>query len=199
MKKVALVVVMVLAMAGVACAGVQARDALIAYVGTDAFTTLTSGERQACVEWISEGGVMSAECRKAVMKLVSVAPRAVTVEQRQALVLAAADNSTSDTATTTTDAPVIVEKKDDKTSAVIIGGLVGLLAGLVIANNRHHSSAPSRPGPPEAFRAPKRRPVPGPGGKLRTPPRVPAGKGPKRPPSLPSRAPKARIPRPPRR
>ena len=53
----------------VACAAVQAKDALIAYVGTEAFTKLSAGERQACVEWLAEGGAMGPDCKKAVMSI----------------------------------------------------------------------------------------------------------------------------------
>ena len=98
MKKLVVVFLsLVLLSVGVsaACAAVQAKDALIAYVGTEAFTKLNAGERQACVEWLAEGGAMGPECKKAVMRLIALAPGAVTVEQRQALVLAASDSVAS--------------------------------------------------------------------------------------------------------
>ena len=174
MKKFAVVLLSaVLITVGVsaACAAVQAKDALIAYVGTEAFTKLSAGERQACVEWLAEGGAMGPECKKAVMRLIALAPGAVTVEQRQALALAASDPVAS-VPGGNSDTPVIVEKKDD-TGAVIVGGLLGILAGLVIANNvghhRHYAPAPSHPRPPDMVRPP-RRPVDGPRGGLRLPP-----------------------------
>ena len=154
----------------VACAAVQAKDALIAYVGTEAFMKLSAGERQACVEWLAESGTMGPDCKKAVMKLVSLAPGAVTLEQRQALVLAASDSVVS-VPGGNSDTPVIVENKDD-TTAVIVGGLVGLLAGLVIANNtRHHhyGPAPHYPRPPYIIRPPRRH-IGGPIWKPKMPP-----------------------------
>lgn len=179
MKKVVIVFLSVALIAvgvSVACAAVQAKDALIAYVGTEAFTKLNAGERQACVEWLAEGGVMGPECKRAVMRLIALAPGAVTVEQRQALVLAASD-SVASAPVSNADTPVIVEKKDD-TGAVIVGGLFGILAGLVIANNvghhRHYAPAPPAPRPPVVVRPP-RGPFGGPRGKPKLPPprRVP--------------------------
>ena len=169
----------------VACAAVLAKDALIAYVGTEAFTKLPSGERQACVEWLAEGGAMGPECKKAVMRLIALAPGAVTVEQRQALVLAASD-SVASVPVSNADTSVIVEKKDD-TGAVIVGGLLGILAGLVIANNvghhRHYAPAPPQPRPPH-FVHPPRGPFGGPGGKPKLPSyrRTPVN-APRRPPN----------------
>ena len=168
-----------------ACAAVQAKDALIAYVGTEAFTKLNAGERQACVEWLAEGGAMGPVCREAVMRLIALAPGAVTVEQRQALVLAASD-SVASAPVSNADTPVIVEKKDD-TGAVIVGGLFGILAGLVIANNvghhRHYAPAPPAARPPE-FARPPRGPFGGPGGNPKLPPprRTPVN-APRRPPN----------------
>ncbi len=159
MRKVTIVflsVFLIIIGVNAACAAVQAKDALIAYVGTEAFTKLNAGERQACVEWLAEGGTMGAECKKAVMRLIALAPGAVTVEQRQALIQAAS-NSVSYVPVGGAETPVIVEKKDD-TGAIIVGGLVGLLAGLVIANNnggRHHYvPAPPCPRPPDFRRGP---------------------------------------------
>ena len=188
MKKFAIAfLALVLLSVGVsaACAAVQAKDALIAYVGTEAFTKLNAGERQACVEWLAKGGTMGPECRKAVMRLIALAPGAVTVEQRQALALAASDSVASAPASNA-DTPVIVEKKDD-TGAVIVGGLFGILAGLVIANNvghhRHYAPAPPAPRPP-VFVRPPRGPFGGPGGKPKMPPprRTPVN-APRRPPN----------------
>ena len=177
-----------------ACAAVQAKDALIAYVGTEAFTKLNAGERQACVEWLAEGGAMGPECKKAVMRLIALAPGAVTVEQRQALVLAASD-SVASVPVSNADTPVIVEKKDD-TGAVIVGGLLGILAGLVIANNvghhRHYAPAPPAPRPP-VFVRPPRGPFGGPRERLKLPPprRTPVN-APRRPPNGDRRGPRRR-------
>ena len=188
MKKFAIAfLALVLLSVGVsaACAAVQAKDALIAYVGTEAFTKLNAGERQACVEWLAKGGAMGPECRKAVMRLIALAPGAVTVEQRQALVLAASD-SVASVPVSNADTPVIVEKKDD-TGAVIVGGLFGILAGLVIANNvghhRHYAPVPPQPRPPHFVRPP-RGPFGGPGGNPKLPPprRTPVN-APRRPPN----------------
>ena len=173
MKKLVIVflsVVLLVIGVSAACAAVQAKDVLIAYIGTEAFTKLDAGERQACVEWLIEGGAMGPECKKAVMKLIALDPGAVPVEQRQALSLAASDPVAS-TPITNAGTPVIVEKKDD-TGAVIVGGLFGILAGLVIANNvghhRHYAPSPPHPRPPDV-RQP-RGPVEGSGGKTRMPP-----------------------------
>ena len=128
-----------------------ARDAMIAYTGTDAFTKLTSMERQACVDWLVHGGEMSEKCSKAVMKLVSYAPNAVSAEQRQALIAEASGNNTvsqPEPQPTTEEQPQIVKKNDD-TGKIIAVGLLGVLAGLIIHNNvGHHKSTPSYT-PPE--------------------------------------------------
>ena len=186
MKKFAIALLSIVFIAvgvSVACAAVQAKDVLIAYVGNEAFTKLSAGERQACVEWLAEGGVMGPECKKAVMKLIALAPGAVTVEQRQVLALAASD-SVASSPVSNADTPVIVEKKDD-TGAVIVGGLFGILAGLVIANNvghhRHYAPAPPHPRPPEFRRGPHV-PFGGLGGKPKLPPRRTPVNVPKRPP-----------------
>ena len=174
MKKLAVVflsVILLVMSVGVACAAVQAKDALIAYVGTEAFTKLSSGERQACVEWLAVGGAMGPECKKAVMRLIALAPGAVTVDQRQALVLAASD-SVAYAPVSNADTPVIVEKQDD-TGAIIAGGLFGLLAGLVIANNtgRHHHYVHVSPHPrPPDFRRGPHGPLGGPKWRPRLPP-----------------------------
>jgi len=187
MKKFAMLflsVALIVLCAGAAWSAIQAKDALIAYVGTEAFTKLNAGERQACVEWLAEGGAMGPECKKAVMRLIALAPGAVTVEQRQALVLAASD-SVASSPVSKADTPVIVEKKDDTAGAAIVGGLFGILAGLVIANNvghhRHYAPAPPAPRPP-AFARPPRGPFGGPGGRPKLPPHRAPVNVPKRPP-----------------
>ena len=155
-----------------------ARDAVITYSGSDAFTKLTSMERQACVDWLVHGGEMNEKCSKAVMKLVSYAPDAVTAEQRQALIAEASGNNVANTTQPqlpTEEPPQIIQKKEDNTGKYIAIGLLGVLAGLVIHNNvGHHKSAPSyapeppRPVPqgrntsPHANRLPQRQPQPRP-------------------------------------
>lgn len=169
MKKFALLLVtfsLIIFGAGMAFANVQeARDAMIAYVGTEAFTKLNATERQACVEWLSYGGTMKDECKKAVMRLVAIDPDAISQERRQALVSVAAGTESSVVSDVSNTTPVnnekntTVKKKDDKATAAIVGGLVGLVAGLVISNNhhRHHHSTPVyQPQPPSPVREPSR-------------------------------------------
>ena len=121
---------------------IATKDALVAYVGTEAFTKLTAGERQSCLNWLSKGGEMSLYCKSAVMKLVSLDPNAVTAEQRQALVYAASDCDVPPCAKAGNNT-VIVEKNYD-TGAAIIGGIIGIGIGLIIANNvGHHHYAPA--------------------------------------------------------
>ena len=89
MKKLVVVFLsLVLLSVGVsaACAVVQAKDALIAYVGTEAFTKLNAGERQACVEWLAEGGAMGPECKKAVMSLIALSSAPVLLLMSRRLV-----------------------------------------------------------------------------------------------------------------
>ena len=136
--------------ASIASADTLARDAMVTYTGTDAFTKLTSLERQACVNWLVHGGTMDERCSKAVMKLVSYAPKAVTDEQRQALIAEA--SGTKETAQSPAPEPEQpqISKKNDDTGKIVAIGLLGLLAGLIIHNNvKHHSSSPSyHPEPP---------------------------------------------------
>lgn len=179
-------VFLVFAGVNAACAAVLAKDALIAYVGTEAFTRLNAGERQACVQWLAKGGAMDSDCKRAAMKLISLAPGAVSPEQRQALISAASDPVVSAPGGYA-DTPMIAEKNDD-TAAIIVGGLVGLVAGLVIANNTgrhpHYAPAPHFPRLPHIVR-PHRRPFSiGPARKPNLPPphRVPTHI-PRRPPN----------------
>ena len=171
-----------------ACADTLARDAMITYTGTDAFTKLTSMERQACVNWLVHGGTMDEKCSKAVMKLVSRAPDAVTAEQRQALIAEASGIDDTVTASGTSTAqtesePPQISKKDDDTGKIIAIGLLGVLAGLIIHNNvGNHKSAPSyRPAPPRPAPHYDRRPPQ----NVKLPPRQPAN----RPPQNVSRPP----------
>lgn len=150
MKKAAFALgVLFLVMNTAAYAEVKAEDAMMAYVGSEAFTKLTPEERQACVEWLVNGGTMKEECRNASMKLVTEAPDVVTAEQRQALILAASGKSETAKAPVEDNTPTV--KKDDNTGKIIAAGLVGLLAGLVIHNNvRHHKAAPTYHAAPPA-------------------------------------------------
>lgn len=151
----------------IASADTLARDAMIVYSGTDAFTKLTSLERQACVNWLVHGGTMDDRCSKAVMKLVSDAPNAVTAEQRQALIAEASGGNETAQSPAAANAPAPAEseqpqisKKNDDTGKIVAIGLLGLLAGLVIHNNvRHHKAAPSyHPEPPRPAPHMDRRP-----------------------------------------
>ena len=145
----------IMIMACSAGADTPAREAMITYTGNDAFTKLTKLERQACTEWLIHGGEMSEKCSKAVMKLVSYAPDAVTPEQRQALIAEASGYDTAaQTQTQTEEQPQIV-KQEDNTGKYIAIGLLGILAGLVIHNNvgssrsaPSYAPAPPRPEPP---------------------------------------------------
>lgn len=188
-----------------AYADTLARDAMITYTGTDAFTKLTSLERQACVNWLVHGGTMDERCSKAVMKLVSDSPNAVTAEQRQALIAEASgiNETTAQTQTTTqtqTPAPAETEqpkisKKNDDTGKIVAIGLLGLLAGLVIHNNvSHHKSAPSyNPEPPRHAPHMDRTPP----NMDRRPPQ--ANRPPQRPMPQPQRVNRPMDKRPPRR
>ena len=62
-----------------------AKDAMIAYSGTDTFAKLSSEERMACMMWIAEGGQMSEVCRGAATRLIAEEPDAVTPQQRREL------------------------------------------------------------------------------------------------------------------
>ncbi len=132
-----------------------ARDAMITYTGHDAFTKLTSMERQACIDWLVHGGDMSEKCCKAVKKLVAYAPNAVTPEQRQALIAEA--TGYADTEATAqehspvrTETPPKIVKQEDNTGKYIAIGVLGVIAGLVIHNNVGGSSSKSscRSAPP---------------------------------------------------
>ena len=153
-----------LIIAGTSCAFAddEARDAMIAYSGTESFTRLLPEERQACMYWVSEGGRMSETCRGAVVRLISEDPDAVTPSQRRALLAAASDRVRASTSTPA-PAPVPAEstttvKKDDNTGIIIAAGVIGLIAGMVIHNNVSHSSSSSpRHAPPPP---PHRNPAP---------------------------------------
>ena len=144
-----------------------ARDAMMTYTGHDAFTKLTSMERQACVDWLVHGGDMSEKCCKAVKKLVAYAPDAATPEQRQALIAEA--SGYSETATSPeyspaqTETPPQIVKQEDNTGKYIAIGVLGVIAGMVIHNNIGSSSsgsscrsAPPRHAPHHIDRRPQR-------------------------------------------
>ncbi|MBR0256846.1 MAG: hypothetical protein IJQ58_03840 [Synergistaceae bacterium] len=131
-----------------------ARDALVAYSGTEAFTKLTPEQRQACTAWLVSGGIMDKECRKAVIRLIAEAPDAVTPGQREALLREASMENAHVASAQKTPAPVQESpsqkiEKDDDTGKIIAAGILGIIAGMVIHNNVRHRSAPSyQPAPP---------------------------------------------------
>ena len=137
----------------------EARDAMIAYAGTDAFSDLLPEERQACMIWVSEGGRMSETCRSAVTRLISIAPDAVTNSQRRALLGAASSKysrPSPKTAPSSNNGTTV--KKDDSTGTIIAAGIVGVIAGMIIHNNWPRDSSPRyRHGPPPP---PRYRPAP---------------------------------------
>ena len=157
MKKV-IILLGVLAVMAVcpAFADTPAREGMIAYSGTEAFTKLTPDERQACTSWLVYGGEMDSTCKNAVLKLTSEAPDAVTAEQRQALIAAASDNAS----TTTAKAPEPVKqetpkteiKKEDNTGKYLAAGVLGVILGMVIHNNvghhRNNAAPVYQPEPP---------------------------------------------------
>lgn len=130
----------------------DARDALIVYSGTEAFTYLTSEERSACMAWVADGGYMNELCRNAVTKLISQDPDAVSPEHRKALLAAASGRTESSPSYTPSPsrarvpapspAPApqpssggTVIREKDNTGAIIAAGIVGVIAGMVIHNN----------------------------------------------------------------
>ncbi len=134
----------------------EARDAMITYSGTDAFTRLLPEERQACMYWVY-GGEMNETCRNAITRLLSEDPDAVTSSQRRALLAA-----TLETERRSSPKPVepVQEKEKksvekDNTGVIITAGVVGLIAGMIIHNNtgghRHSRHAPPPP-PPGHYR-----------------------------------------------
>ena len=172
MRKIILaltVITLLISGTSVAFADDEARDAMITYSGTNAFTNLLPEERMACMTWVSEGGKMSEACRSAVLKLISEAPDAVTSSQRKA-------SGTVSEAKAKAPAPVSADtgptiKKSDNTGAIIAAGVIGIIAGMVIHNNwpRHKDSRPSYGPPPPQYRReqprqrqapPNRRPQP---------------------------------------
>lgn len=158
MKRVMLaltVIVLVVAGTSAAFADNEARDAMIAYSGTDAFAKLLPEERQACMYWVAEGGKMSEACRSAVVRLITDAPDAVTPSQRRALLEAA--SGTDEVASKKPGqppAPVPDNKptveKSDNTGALVAVGVIAVIAGLIIRNNwsSHKDSSPSQSSPP---------------------------------------------------
>ena len=156
MKRMILVAVIAVMTIGVCAANADtlARDGMVAYSGTDAFTNLIPEERQACVNWLVTGGKMNELCSSAVMKMITEAPDAVTASQRQALLAEASGtvSTPSVKSSSAKSAPVQTEqttiKKDDNTGTIIAAGLVGLIAGLIIHNNVGGSSRRSNPPAP---------------------------------------------------
>ena len=153
MRKMILLLALIAVMTMGVCsayADTPAREGMIAYSGTDAFTHLTSEEREACTSWLVYGGEMSDLCKKATMKLIAEAPDAVTAEQRQALTAAASGVTVASQKPKEApkEEPKAEIKKKDYTGHAIVLGL-GILAGLIIHNNtKHHRSAPANPPQP---------------------------------------------------
>lgn len=136
----------------------EARDAMIAYSGTEAFTKLLPEERQACMYWVYEGGEMNETCRGAVRTLIAEAPDAVTNSQRKAL-LAAASGHTSRSRSQPIEEKKKSEVQKDNTGGLIAAGVAAVILGLVIHNNigRSHSRpsyGPPPPPPPYGHHAP---------------------------------------------
>lgn len=133
----------------------EARNALITYSGTEAFTKLLPEERRACMLWVSEGGYMSELCRSAVTRLISEAPDAVTPSQRKALLAAASGITVQPSAQApqpaNTDTVIV---KEDNTGAIIAAGVVGVIAGMIIHNNwpRSRHDTVYYPAPPRHYR-----------------------------------------------
>lgn len=142
-----LAVFAVLACSVSAGADTLARDAMMTYTGTEAFTKLTSIERQACVDWLVHGGEMSEKCCKAVKKLVAYDPNAVTSEQRQVLIAEASGYSqtasTPESSPVRTETPTVIVQQEDNTGKYIAAGVLGVIAGMVIHNNVGGSSGSS--------------------------------------------------------
>lgn len=166
MKKILLTISILTAitlLASTAFADDTARDAMIAYSGTDTFASLTPEERRACMFWIAEGGQMNEVCRGAATRLIADEPDAVTPQQRRALFAATMGKVPKKKDTQ----PVRQNKtiqKDDNSGAIIAAGVIGLVAGMIIHNNLpRHRSRSYRPAPPR----PPRRPAPVP---VRRPP-----------------------------
>lgn len=163
----------------------DARDALIVYSGTEAFTYLTSEERSACMAWVADGGYMNELCRNAVTKLISQDPGAVSPEHRKALLAAAsgriesspsytpapsrAPTRTPSRARTPEYEPAprpsggeTVIKEKDNTGAIIAAGVVGVIAGMVIHNNLPKDKTETVYYPVPDRRPPHYRPAPPP-------------------------------------
>lgn len=164
MRKIILsltVITLLIAGTSAAFADDEARDAMIAYAGTDTFSKLLPEERQACMMWVAEGGKMSETCRGAVVRLISEDPDAVTPSQRKALLAAA--SGTVSASKPKTPAPKPADntptiKKSDNSGAIIAAGMIGIIAGMIIHNNwpRHRNSEPSYGPPPP----PRHQPAP---------------------------------------
>ena len=165
MKRFALLIALIIAVSFCTfseAAESKAREAMVAYSGTEAFTRLTAEERQACTGWLVYGGTMSEECRKAVIRLVSDAPDAVTPEQRQALLAEASGTSGNteapqrDTARKPSSSPAPLSedrtptiKKSDTAGKIVAAGVAALLIGLVLHNNtKRHRNGPVYQAPP---------------------------------------------------
>ena len=158
MKRIIIVTALLAVMTVGVCtasADTLARDAMVAYSGTDAFTHLIPEERQACVNWLVTGGQMNELCSSAVMKLITEAPDAVTPKQRQALLMEASGITQTQTVQASAPPPPPQPepqtiKQDDSSGKIVAAGLLGIVAGMIIHNNVGGSSHKSNPPAPSA-------------------------------------------------
>ena len=171
MKKILMTVsvfTVIMILSSTAFAEDTAKDAMIAYSGTDTFAKLSSEERMACMMWIAEGGQMSEVCRGAATRLIAEEPDAVTPQQRRELFAATMGKvSTSKKTQPVRQSQTI--KRDDNSGAIIAAGIIGVVAGMIIHNNlprhRGHSYRPApppphhHPAPPRPHRCPPPAPV----------------------------------------
>ena len=165
-KKFLILFVIALIIAGTSAAFADdtARDAMIAYSGTETFAKLTPEERRACMFWVAEGGQMNEVCRAAATRLIAEEPDAVTPKQRHELFAATtgkiSSSSTASHSKRRDDQPrekTTTVRKEDNSGAIITAGILGVVAGMIIHNNLPRHRGPSyRPGPPR----PPRHPMP---------------------------------------
>ena len=155
MKKIFLilsVIAVVTIGTSIAFADDTARDAMIAYSGTETFAKLSPDERRACMFWIAEGGQMSELCRSAATRLIAEEPDAVTPQQRRALFAATMGkvSTASKNRNSQPDREPKVIRKEDNSGSIIAAGIIGLVAGMVIHNNlpRHRGRVYHYPAPP---------------------------------------------------
>ena len=155
MKKILMAVsvfTVIMILSSTAFAEDTAKDAMIAYSGTDTFAKLSSEERMACMMWIAEGGQMSEVCRGAATRLIAEEPDAVTPQQRRELFAATMGkvSTASKNRNSQPDREPKVIRKEDNSGSIIAAGIIGLVAGMVIHNNlpRHRGRVYHYPAPP---------------------------------------------------